>query len=246
MIREFSIPGEHFIWCGDLSADGKILATSESNGVMLWDTATGQRRVGKGQPTSRRENHMIKSLRIAPDGKSVATLGGDWVRFWDVATAEETRRIALPNKGPLDGFSWTAPGSCIRPDGTNAGSDERARRPDLPARRRLGPRAGPPRRASNKFKALAFSPDGKILATGIDTGKRVASARAGDPALGRGRAEGTGPRPCAPVVHPGPGVLPRRPPARLGERGRHGLGLGRGQDHRPQNRGRIRARLRLK
>ncbi len=170
MLREFSISGEHFTWCGDLSADGKTLATSEDAGVIFWDAATGRRRVAAGRPISRQEARMIKSLRFAPDGQSVATLGGDWVRFWDVARAEETRRFALPNKGPLDMFLAGAR-LVFSPDGrTLAVTSERDGRIfllDAASGRELDRLDGP----QNKFKALAFSPDGRILATGIDTGK---------------------------------------------------------------------------
>ena len=173
MIREFSIAGEHFTWCGDLSADGKTLATSENNDLILWDTTTGQRRVGTGRPTSRRENHMVKALRFAPDGKLVATLGGDWVRFWNVVLAKETRRFALPNKGPLDSMLLDGARIVFAPDGTMlAATSERDGQIfllDVASGRELARIDGP----SNRFKALAFSPDGTILATGADNGRRV-------------------------------------------------------------------------
>jgi WD40 repeat protein len=48
-LHRFQLPGEpdhSFISCADLSPDGKTLATSADDGVILWDTATGQRRAG--------------------------------------------------------------------------------------------------------------------------------------------------------------------------------------------------------
>ena len=122
------------------------------------------------------QDHMIKSLRFAPDGKSVATLGGDWIRFWDVAKAEETRRFALPNSGPLEGFMLEGARIAFSPDGTTlAATSQRDGRifllgtpPPAAKRDRLG---GP----ENQFKALAFSADGRILATGADNGRRVGS-----------------------------------------------------------------------
>ena len=173
MLREFAVPGEHFIWSGDLSPDGKTLATSDDTGVVFWDAATGGRRVAAGRPMSRFESHMIKSLRFAPDGKSVATLGGDWVRFWDVAKAEEIRRFALPNKGSPDGFMIDGARLVFSPDGsTLAATSERDGRIfllDAATGRERGHLDGP----QTRFKALAFSPDGRILATGADNGRRV-------------------------------------------------------------------------
>jgi WD40 repeat protein len=117
---------------------------------------------------------MIKALRFAPDGKSVATLGGDWVRFWDVEKAEETRRFALPNKGRLDGFMLDGARLVFSPDGTTLAAsstrDGRIFLLDVASGRERDRLDGP----QNMFKALAFSPDGKVLATGIDTGKRAA------------------------------------------------------------------------
>jgi WD40 repeat protein len=172
-IRAFSIPGEQFTWSGDLSPDGRTLATSESNSVIFWDTETGRRQAAKGRPTSRFEDHMIKSLRFAPDGKSVATLGGDWIRFWDVAKAEETRRFALPNSGPLEGFMLDGARIAFSPDGTTLAAtsqrDGRIFLLDAATGRERDRLDGP----ENQFKALAFSADGRILATGADNGRRV-------------------------------------------------------------------------
>ena len=116
---------------------------------------------------------MIKSLRIAPDAKSVATLGGDWVRFWDVVTAKETRRFALPNKGPLDSMLLDGARLVFAPDGqTLAATSEREGRIfllDVASGRERARIDGP----ANKFKALAFSPDGTILAAGADNGRCV-------------------------------------------------------------------------
>ena len=243
MLREFSVPGEHFTWCGDLSPDGKTLATSEDNGVIFWDTATGRRRVARGRPTSDRESHMIKALRFAPDGKSVATIGGDWVRFWDVATAEETRRFALPNKGRLDGFMLDGARLAYSPDGTILAATSKRDGRIFLLDAAIGPRARPPRRAREPVQGPGVLARRQDPRHGHRHRQTRRAARAGDPALGRGRTEGAGPRPGAPRVHPRPGLLPRRPAAGLGERGRHGPGLGRGPDRRPAGCGRRTARF---
>jgi RNA polymerase sigma factor (sigma-70 family) len=172
-LRRFLIPGEHFAWCGDLSADGKTLVTSDNGAVNFWNTTTGDRRAGKAKlPVL---EATIKSLQFAPDGNSVATIGGDWVRFWDVATAGEIRRFALPNKPRRQtGFNLLGARVVHSPDGSIlAASSERDGLIfllDAATGRELDRLDGP----ESAFKALAFSPDGKILATGIDTGKRAA------------------------------------------------------------------------
>jgi WD40 repeat protein len=82
------------------------------------------------------------------------------------------RRFALPNKGPLDLLPDGAR-LVFSPDGqTLAVTSEREGRIfllDAASGRERDRLDGP----QNQFKALAFSPDGTILATGIDTGKRA-------------------------------------------------------------------------
>jgi WD40 repeat protein len=178
-LRRFVAPGEHFTWCGDLSADGKVLATSADDGVVFWDTATGKSRTGESK--RRIPPSMVHALRFAPDGKSVATIGGDWVRFWDVATARETRRLALPNKPKREtGYSLIGARLAFSPDGrTLAASSTRDGLiflVDAASGRELHRLDGP----EHQFKALAFSPDGKVLATGIDAGRRGQAIRLWD------------------------------------------------------------------
>jgi RNA polymerase sigma factor (sigma-70 family) len=172
-LRQFQTPGkiqDTFVSCADLSPDGKMLATSVSAGVIFWDTTTGERRAGVAE--SRIGHSMIKALRVAPDGKSVATIDGDWVGIWEVATGRETRRLALPNKVPNDGFSTIGAKLVYSPDGTilvaTSARDGLIFLLDLASGRELGRLDGP----ANRFKALAFSPDGKVLATGVDMNRR--------------------------------------------------------------------------
>jgi RNA polymerase sigma factor (sigma-70 family) len=168
-LRRFQLPGkidDRFVSCAELAPDGKTLAASANDGLIFWDTATGTRRAGVAQ--SRIGPALVKALRFAPDGKSVATVGGDWVRIWDVATAKETRRIALANKGPIDGFSTLGAQLAYSPDSrivaASSTRDGVIFLLDVASGRELGRLDGP----KNHQKALAFSPDGTILATGVD------------------------------------------------------------------------------
>ncbi len=168
-LRRFQLPGKldnRFVSCAELAPDGTTLAASANDGVIFWDTATGTRRDGVAQ--SRPGPALVKALRFAPDGKSVATVGGDWVRFWDVATAKETRRVALPNKGPIDGFSTTGAQLAYSHDGklvaVSSTRDGLIFLLEVASGRVLAHIDGP----KNRLKALAFSPDGTILATGVD------------------------------------------------------------------------------
>jgi WD40 repeat protein len=171
-LRRFQTPSQvrdAIVECADLSPDGKTLATSVSRRVDFWDTVTGERRPGVAM--SPIGTGFIKALRFAPDGRTVATVYGDWVRFWDAASSRETRRIALPTKGrPNDGFSRTAARLAFSPDGTTlAATNERDGLIfllDVASGREFGRVDGP-----DDYKALAFSPDGKLLATGVDISK---------------------------------------------------------------------------
>jgi RNA polymerase sigma factor (sigma-70 family) len=184
-LRRLTLPGksdDQFVSCADLSPDGKTLATSAGDGVILWDTATGQWRAGVAKsPLATRITKLVKALRFAPDGESVVTIGGHWIRIWNVATARETRRIVMPTAPP-----WR-PGGPPRPQievvGTGAAlafspdgkvlaassqQDGRICLLDMTSGQEIARLDGP----SGK-KALAFSPDGKILATVIETSDKL-------------------------------------------------------------------------
>ena len=176
---------------------------------------------------------LVKALRFAPDGRSVATIGGDWVRIWDVATAKETRRIVMPNAprgGPGPTQAAARRNDERRPSRILARRQgprgvEPAGRPDLPARHGLGPGAAPPRGPAGPSRPLPSRPTARSW--------RWASRRAKDRDATSPSGCGTWPRGRDLVPRAGtsfrdqrPGLLPRRPAPALGERGRHGPGLG--------------------
>ena len=128
---------------------------SVSDGVIFWDTATGERRAGVAK--SPIGHAIIKALRFAPDGKSVATICGDWVRIWDVATGQETRRITLPNKGAERWLQHDRRHELVfSPDGTIVAAtstrDGLIFLLEIASGRELGRLDGP----ADRFKALAL------------------------------------------------------------------------------------------
>jgi RNA polymerase sigma factor (sigma-70 family) len=181
-LRRFQLPGkpdDQFVSCADLSPDGKTVATSADDGLILWDTATGTRRAGVAKsPLPTRITKLVKALRFAPDGASVATIGGHWIRIWDVATAKETRRIVMPTAPPWRPGGPPRPqievigtGACLAfsADGkilaASSQQDGRICLLDMSSGKEIARLDGP-----SGLKAIAFSPDGKILATGTKTG----------------------------------------------------------------------------
>ena len=168
-LRRLQMPGKNsdaLVDCADLSPDGKTLAAAVSNRLIFWDTATGEHRAGVAESGIGRA--IIEALRFAPDGKSVATIYGDWVRIWDVASGKETRRITLRDMDPNDGFRTLGARLVYSPDGTIVAATSRRDGLifliEIASGRELGRLDGP----AGRFKALAFSPDGKVLATGVD------------------------------------------------------------------------------
>jgi WD40 repeat protein len=96
------------------SADDKILATSGTGAIQLWDSRSGKElEVAKGHQGS------ILSLAVSPDNRLVASAGVDGtVRLWEPATGKELQRIVDPEDGAT-GVTFCPDGRTLAISGTN-------------------------------------------------------------------------------------------------------------------------------
>jgi len=136
------------------SPDGNTLATGSRDGtVRLWNVAA-QRQIG--DPLIR-DGGMIQAVTFGPDGETLAAGSSDGtVRLWDVVSR---RQIGDPFIGYLGG---TVP---ISPDGRVLafGQDQTVQLWDIASHTQIG---APLTGFIGAVAAIAFSPDGAMLATG--------------------------------------------------------------------------------
>jgi len=156
----FKYPGR--IWTLAVSPDGSTLAVGgDASTIQIYDLATRQLKA-----TLEGHHHAIESLDFSPDVKLLASAGGTTVRLWDTATWKES--------GHIQHFPEML---CVRfsPDGKLlAVSDGETNLPHyqvLPTQIILWDVAAQAevrrlRGHTNTIWALAFSPDGKTLASG--------------------------------------------------------------------------------
>jgi WD40 repeat protein len=151
------------IWSVAVSPDGSMLAVGgEAKTIQVYDLATRQHKV-----TLNGHNHAVKSLDFSPDGKLLASAGGPIVRLWNTATWDD-------RGGEIQHHPEVV---CVRfsPDGELlAISDGESDLPhykllptaiilwDVATREEVRRLRG----HTNTIWALAFSPDGKTLASG--------------------------------------------------------------------------------
>jgi RNA polymerase sigma factor (sigma-70 family) len=180
--RRFPVPARIHLPARAFSPDGTALALLSWEGwIVLLDLTTGKERrkfVG--------HKNKVQSAAFAPDGRTLATANLDGtVRVWDVATGKELHRF-LGDKGPVKAVSFSPDGKTLAAGGSlaegmlylwDAGSGKELRR--------FRATQGPGFSEAGWLSALAFSPDGKTLATAsgeqvvrvweVSTGREVRS-----------------------------------------------------------------------
>jgi WD40 repeat protein len=144
-----------------ISPDGKTIATGlygKDERTLLWDAKTGE---GLGEL---QHNSAVPGLAFSSDGQSLLTGSADYVaRLWDLGHKERPRQT-FAHKQWIRAVAfhptnrrWVLTG----------GGDSFARLWDV----ETGKPVGPPMRSEGMVLAAAFSPDGKMMATGSTDGK---------------------------------------------------------------------------
>ena len=147
------------------SPDGRVLATSGSDELILWDAVTGKKRLvrkGMGEP-----------LAYSPDGELIATVcRKDTACVWNARTGEEIRAFT-GHKANVKSLAFSPDGKIL----ATAGRDATARLWNAATGEELHVLKG----HRGSLLSIAFSPDGRFVATaGEDTTARLWNAATGE------------------------------------------------------------------
>ncbi|AXG77698.1 nSTAND1 domain-containing NTPase [Streptomyces paludis] len=140
-----------------LSPDGRTYAVVRADGpVQLRETATGMvRRTIRDVPIG------LNEVTFAPDGRTLATLGpGDTVQLWDTASGAPQATVTAGHHGR--GIMRVALGADGHTLVTSSNLDPAVRVHRLSADRS---RTTPPGQTTTYIAGMAFSPDGRTMAT---------------------------------------------------------------------------------
>jgi WD40 repeat protein len=138
-----------------VSPDGRTIATGSDREVRLWDAAAGRERLALPAPDA------VTHLHFSADGKTLFTGSEDdaTLRRWDVATGQAHPPKGVTKGGPVYHFALSPDGRTLAVAHDPAGS---VRLWDAATGREQGVLGehGP------DVRAVAFSPDGTLLASG--------------------------------------------------------------------------------
>jgi WD40 repeat protein/serine/threonine protein kinase len=196
------------VWAVAFSPDGQTLATASGEGgrgdLRLWDARTGK---PLGEPITRDfpTGHTFSdttSLAFTPDGRTLLGVGGGRARLWKLdpdGTAGPAVRLPHP-RGVMN--------AVLSPDGSQVltgGADGTARLWSTASGRDLGVvlRHDVPENSFGLVFGLAYSPDGRTIATGLQLIGADGHYAAGEVRLWRVAGEPMG-EPIGTLAHRGP------------------------------------------
>jgi WD40 repeat protein len=147
------------------SPDGKTLAAGGAGEVFLWEVATGKRRiVPLGDDAG-----GVPSVAFSPDGKTLAAAvnkddgpGGE-VRLCDVASGKETATLKMPEASVLS-VAYSPDGKALAAACASDGKGAEVKLWEAATGRERATLQG--FREGDGAASVAFSPDGRFLASG--------------------------------------------------------------------------------
>lgn len=162
-------------YCFDLSADGKTLVSANQNHIDVWDLTSG-----KLLRQLQGHQQAVTTVALSPDGKTVASFSQGSLRWWDATTGKELDEEELT--ASFTALTFSADGKTLaiaHDDGEGGGRvaiyDVATREETVALDAHLP-----------GMYTLAFSADGKVLATGSGAVPgQVAAVRLWDTTTGK-------------------------------------------------------------